>query len=142
MEADVEDHLLRRVADFADAERATWVQAAACRIVAALFDAGNVAACRVPVGPLSDLEFADALACCELELIAAGDDPVRILLQMAVMRTARDALRVCAAIDALPEASSREQSLSARRGGNQTRFRGCYRRDGLRSACHRRTYPP
>jgi hypothetical protein len=107
MEADVEDHLLRRVADFADAERATWVQAAACRMVAALFDAGNVAACRVPVGPLSDLEFADALACCELELIAAGDDPVRISLQVAVMRTARDALRVCAAIDPLPEASPR-----------------------------------
>jgi hypothetical protein len=103
----VEDHLLRRVADFADAERATWLQAAACRIVAALFDAGNVDACRVPIGPLSDLEFADALACCELELIAAGDDPVRISLQMAVMRTARDALRVCDAIDALPEASSR-----------------------------------
>jgi hypothetical protein len=103
----VEDHLLRRVADFADAERATWVQAAACRIVAALFDAGNVAACRVPVGRLSDLEFAEALLRCELELIAAGDDPVRISLQMAVMRTARDALRVCAAIDALPEAFSR-----------------------------------
>lgn len=106
MEATLEDHLLRRVADFADAERATWVQAAACRRVAALFDAGNVAACRVSVGPLSDLEFAEALACYELELIAAGDDPVRISLQMAVMRTARDALRVCAAIDALPEALS------------------------------------
>ena len=103
----MEDHLLRRVADFAEAERATWVQAAACRMVAALFDAGNVAACRVPVEALSDLEFAEALACCELELTAAGDDPVRISLQMAVMRTARDALRVCAAIDALPEASSR-----------------------------------
>ena len=90
----MEDHLLRRVADFADAERATWVQAAACRRVAALFDAGNVAACRVSVGPLSDLEFAEALACYELELIAAGDDPVRISLQMAVMRTARDASRV------------------------------------------------
>jgi len=107
MEATLEDHLLRRVADFADAERATWVQAAACRRVAALLDAGNVAACRVPVGPLSDLEFAGALACYELELIAAGDDAVRISLQMAVMRTARDALRVCAAIDALPEALSR-----------------------------------
>jgi hypothetical protein len=95
------------VADFADAERATRVQAAACRMVAALFDAGNVAACRVPFGPLNDLDFADALVCSELELIAAGDDPVRISLQMAVMRTARDALRVCAAIDALPEASSR-----------------------------------
>jgi hypothetical protein len=104
----VEDHLLRRVADFADAERATWVQAAACRMVAALFDAGNVVACRVPVGRLSDLEFAEALVCCELELIAAGDDPVRISLQMAVMRTARDALRLCAAIDALPEALSRQ----------------------------------
>ena len=103
----MEDHLLRRLADFADAERATQVQAAACRIVAAYFDAGNVAGCRVPVGPFSDLEFADALACCELELIAAGDDPVRISLQMAVMRTARDALRVCAAIDELPEALSR-----------------------------------
>ena len=57
--------------------------------------------------PLSDLEFAEALVCCELELIAAGDDPVRISLQMAVMRTARDALRMCAAIDALPEALSR-----------------------------------
>ena len=106
MEVDVDEHLLRRVADFADAERATWVQAAACRLVAALFDAGNVAACRVPVRPLSDLEFADVLVSCELDLIAAGDDPVRISLQMAVMRTARDALRVCAAIDALPEASS------------------------------------
>ena len=103
----MEDHILRRVSDFTDAERATWVQAAACRMVAALFDAANVAACRVPVGPLSDLEFADALACRELELIAAGDDPVRIALQMAVMRTARDALRVCAAIDALPEARLR-----------------------------------
>jgi len=104
----VDEHLLRRVSDFTDAERATWVQAAACRMVAALFDAGNVAACRVPLGPLSDLEFADALACRELELMAAGDDPVRISLQMAVMRTARDALRVCAAIDGLPQASSRE----------------------------------
>ena len=101
----MEDHLLRRVADFADAERATWVQAAACRMVAALFAAGNVAGWRVPVGPLNDLEFADALVCCELELIAAGDDPIRVSLQMAVLRTARDALRVCAAIDALPEAS-------------------------------------
>ena len=107
MEATLEDHLLRRVADFADAERATWVQAAACRRVAALLDAGNVAACRVSVGPLSDREFAEALACYELELIAADHDAVRISLQMAVMRTARDALRVCAAIDALPEALSR-----------------------------------
>ena len=57
----MDDHLLRRVSDFTDAERATWVQAAACRMVAALFDAGNVAACRVLVAPLSDLEFADAL---------------------------------------------------------------------------------
>jgi len=103
----VADHILRRVADFADAERATWVQATACRTVAAMFDAGNVSPCRVPPGPLSDLEFADALVCRELELIAAGDDPVRISLHMAVMRTARDALRVCAAIDALPEAPSR-----------------------------------
>ncbi|HSS53806.1 MAG TPA: hypothetical protein VLK79_04085 [Gaiellales bacterium] len=103
----MEDHLLRRVSDFTDAERATWVQAAACRMVAALFDAGNVAACRVPVAPLSDLEFADALACRELELMAAGDDPVRVSLQMAVMSTARDALRACAAIEALPEAPSR-----------------------------------
>jgi hypothetical protein len=47
------------------------------------------------------------LACRELELMAAGDDPVRVSLQMAVMRTARDALRVCAAIEALPEAPSR-----------------------------------
>jgi len=75
------------LSDFTDAERATWVQAAACRMVAALFDAGNVVACRVPVGPLSDLEFADALACRELELISAGYDPVRISLQMAVMST-------------------------------------------------------
>ena len=82
------------------------MQAAACRRVAALFDAGNVAACRVSVGPLSRLEFAEALACYELKLIATGDDPVRISLQMAVMRTARDPLRVCAAIDALPEALS------------------------------------
>jgi hypothetical protein len=103
----VDDHLLMRVPDCADAERATWVQAAACRMVAALLDAGNVTASGVPVGPLSDLEFTEALACCELELTAAGDDPVRISLQMAVMRTARDALCVCAAIDALPEASSR-----------------------------------
>jgi hypothetical protein len=44
--------------------------------------------------------------CCELELMAAGDDPDRISLQMAVMRTARCALRVCAAIDALPDAPS------------------------------------
>ena len=86
---------------------------AACRRGAALFDAGNVAACRVSVGPLSDLEFAEALACYELELIAAGDDPVRISLQMAVMRTARDALRVCAAIDALPEALSRARPDTA-----------------------------
>ena len=70
----MEDHLLRRVADFADAEKATWVQAVACRMVAALFDAGNVPACRVSVEALSDLEFADALSCCEPELIAAGDD--------------------------------------------------------------------
>jgi len=101
----VDEHLLRRVSDFTDAKRATWVHGAACRMVAALFDAGNVAACRVPVGPLNDLEFADALACRELELMAAGDDPVRISLQMAVMRTARDALHTCAAIEALPEAA-------------------------------------
>ena len=119
MEADMEDHLLRRVADFADAERATWVQAAACRMVAALFDAGNVAACRVPVGPLSDLEFADAFGCCELELIAASDDPVRISLQMAVMRTARDALRVCAAIDALRK--HHRASYPSARGAAETR---------------------
>lgn len=43
----------------------------ACRMVAALLGAGNVAACRVPVGLLSDLEFAHALACRELELIVA-----------------------------------------------------------------------
>jgi len=84
------------------------VQATACRTVAAMFDAGNVSPCRVPPGPLSDLEFADAPVCRELELIAAGDDPVRISLHVAVMRTARDALRVCAAIDALPEASSHQ----------------------------------
>jgi hypothetical protein len=98
---------MRRVADLADAERATWVQAAAYGMVAALFDAGTSRRCRVPVGPLNDLEFADALVCCELELIAAGDDPVRISLQIAVMRTIRDALRVRAATDAHPEASSR-----------------------------------
>jgi hypothetical protein len=107
----VEDHILRRVAVLADAERATWVRAAACRTVGAMFDAGNVTASRVPVGPLSDLEFADALVCCELELMAAGDDPIRISLHMAVMRTARDALRVCAAIDALPEAPSRSARI-------------------------------
>ena len=101
----MDEHLLRRVSDFTDAKRATWVHGAACRMVAALFDARNVAACRVPVGPLNDLEFADALACRELELMAAGDDPVRISLQMAVMRTARDALHTCAAIEALPEAA-------------------------------------
>lgn len=102
----MEDHFLRRVADFADADRATWVQAVACRTVAALFDAGNVTASRGSVDPQSDLEFADALVCRELELMAAGDDPVRISLHLAVMRTARDALRACAAIDALPEAAS------------------------------------
>ena len=108
---------MRRVSDFTDAERSTWVQAAACRMVAALFDAGNVAAGRVPVGPLSDLEFADALACRELELMAAGDDPVRISLQMAVMSTAKDALRACAAIAALPEAPSRPARIRPTRSG-------------------------
>jgi hypothetical protein len=113
----VDDHLLRRVSDFTDAERATWVQAAACRMVAALFDAGNFAARRTPVGPLNDLEFADALASRELELMAAGDDPVRIALQMAVMSTARDALRACAAIEALPEAPSRSARTRATGSG-------------------------
>jgi hypothetical protein len=102
----VEDHFLRRVADFADADGATWVQAAASQTVAALFDAGNVTVSRVHVEPQTDLEFADALVCRELELMAAGDDPVRISLHLAVMMTARDALRACAAIDALPEAAS------------------------------------
>jgi hypothetical protein len=40
-------------------------------------------------------------------LMAAGDDPVRVSLQMAVMSTAREALQACAAIGALPEAPSR-----------------------------------
>ena len=155
----VEDHLLGRVADFADAERATWVQAAACRMVAALFDAGNVAACRVPVEPLSDLEFAEALVCCELELIAAGDDPVQDLpangrhengqgRTSCVRRNRRAPRRTVAPsldgieVGGIAGPSCAGSPLSARRVGTQTRFRGCYRRDGPRSACHRRTYPP
>ena len=86
----MEDHFLRRVADLADADRATWVQAAACRTVAAMFDAGDGDASRVHVKPQSNLEFADALVCRELELMAAGEDPVRISLHLAVMRTARE----------------------------------------------------
>src|SRR6476620_4547151 len=57
----VGEHLLRRVSDFTDAARAAWVHGAACLRVAALLDAGNVASCRVRVGALNDLEFADAL---------------------------------------------------------------------------------
>jgi len=50
-------------------------------------------------------------------LMAAGDDPVRIALQMAVMSTARDALRACAAIQALPEAPSRSARTRATGSG-------------------------
>ena len=80
-----------------------WVQERANRVVGDLLGDAAVRRRLEAVWPTSDDEFAAELVDRELGLIADGDDPVRIYLSLAVLRTAREMVAVCAQIRKLPE---------------------------------------
>jgi hypothetical protein len=87
----------------ADPRMQVWLQTAANRMVGELF-----AVAEVNGGPDTDHmdgepEFADQLIRHELALIADDEYPLRIALRVAVLRTAREALRTCASIRSMPE---------------------------------------
>jgi hypothetical protein len=78
------------------------VEATASRMVGELLDRAD---CKqlLSAKPESDSEFADRLVDCELALIAFGEEPLRIALDVAVLTIARDSVRTYAEIHALPE---------------------------------------
>jgi hypothetical protein len=87
----------------ADPRMQVWLQTAANRMVGELF-----AMAEGNGGPDTDdlsceSEFAEQLILHELALIADDEYPLRVALRISVLRTARDALRACAAIRSLPE---------------------------------------
>ena len=78
------------------------VEATASRIVGELLNhADGEQLLSAELG--SDREFADRLVDCELTLIAGGEEPLRIALDLAVLSIARDSVRTYAEIHALPE---------------------------------------
>lgn len=103
-----ERHLLN------EPETQAWLEASANQLVAELFDEEGALRRIDALSPDDDAEFARRLIETELGLIADGYDPVRIYLRLAVVRTARIALRARTEIRSLPE----------RRVPTHTRF-GC-----------------
>jgi hypothetical protein len=82
-------------------QMAAVVQSAASRVVAELLGEQHGSRPLHRVG--SDSEFADGLVDRELAMIADGEDPLRVSLRIAILRTSREALRTFAEIRALPE---------------------------------------
>jgi hypothetical protein len=80
-----------------------WLQSSANRMVGELFAVAQTRGGPDTDGLKGESEFADQLILHELALIADDEYPLRVSLRIAVLRTARDALRTCAAIRALPE---------------------------------------
>lgn len=80
-----------------------WLEASANQLVADLFDEEGALRRIDALSPGDDEEFADRLFDTELGLVADGYDPVRIYLRLAVVRTARIALRARTEIRGLPE---------------------------------------
>lgn len=103
----MEDKRKRPVPGLVDGEMQASVQAAACRSVAEMIAEDRFAAPPNEQPPDSDGEFEHRLTLAELGLIADAEEPLRISLRVAVLRTARDALRTCAEIRALPESGDR-----------------------------------
>jgi hypothetical protein len=94
-----------------------WLEASANQLVAELFDEEGALRRVDALSPADDAEFARRMVETELGLIADAYDPVRIYLRLAVVRTARIALRARTEIRSLPE----------RRVPTHSRF-GCYLR--------------
>jgi len=92
-----ERHLLNEPATQA------WLEASANQLVAELFDEEGALRRIDALSPGDDAEFARRLIDTELGLIADDYDPVRIYLRLAVVRTARIALRARTEIRTLPE---------------------------------------
>ena len=103
----MEDKRKRPVAGLVDGEMQASVQAAACRIVAEMLDEDRFASPPQEQPPDSDGDFEYRLILAELGLIADAEHPLRISLRVAVLKTARDALRTCSEIRALPESGHR-----------------------------------
>jgi hypothetical protein len=80
-----------------------WLEASANQLVAELFDEEGALRRIDELSPGDDDEFASRMFETELGLIADGYDPVRIYLRLAVVRTARIALRARTEIRGLPE---------------------------------------
>jgi len=100
----------RELEMLANPQMQAWMQSAANRMVGELFAVAQVNGGPDADGLNGESEFADQLILHELALIADGEYPLRVALRISVLRTARDALRTCAAIRALPEMDA----LSAR----------------------------
>jgi hypothetical protein len=92
-----ERHLLNEPATQA------WLEASANQLGAELFDEEGALRRIDALSPGDDAEFARRLVETELGLIADAHDPVRIYLRLAVVRTARIALRARTEIRSLPE---------------------------------------
>ncbi len=92
-----ERHLLNEPATQA------WLEASANQLVAELFDEEGALRRIDALSPSDDAEFARRLVETELGLIADAYDPVRIYLRLAVVSTARAALRARTEIRNLPE---------------------------------------
>jgi hypothetical protein len=80
-----------------------WLEASANQLVADIFDEEGALRRIDELSPGDDDEFASRMFETELGLIADGDDPVRIYLRLAVVRTARIALHARTEIRGLPE---------------------------------------
>jgi hypothetical protein len=80
------------------------VEAAALRIVAEMLAEDRLAVSVEQHSRLDDdEEFEDRLVRAELALIADAEPALQISLRVALVRAARDALRTCAEIRALPQ---------------------------------------
>ena len=84
-------------------ETQAWLEASANQLVAELFAEEGALRRIDALSPSDDAEFARRLVETELGLIADAYDPVRIYLRLAVVRTARTALRARTEIRNLPE---------------------------------------
>ncbi len=85
-----------------DPQTQAWLEASANRLVAELFDEEGALRRIDALSPEDDGEFARRMVETELGLIADGYDPTRIYLRLAVIRTARVALRARDEIRSLP----------------------------------------
>ena len=90
-----------------------WAERSARRIVAALLDDDIVVAGLDRIWPPDDLEFGRSLVEHELALMAHGYGASEATLRLTVIRVAREALRIRAAIARLDEPAVREAIESA-----------------------------